>query len=75
MQLLNTEQAAERLTLKKQTLEAWRIRGGGPNFLKIGRAVRYREEDLNEFLLQALRENTSADTRPGARVGLLDFEK
>lgn len=72
MQLLTTEQAAEKLTLKRQTLEAWRVRGGGPKFLKIGRAVRYREEDLREFILDALRESTSADDhRPGARVGCL----
>ncbi len=45
--LLNTAQAAEYLGLAKQTLHQKRVSGGGPRFCKIGRAVRYRIEDLD----------------------------
>jgi len=57
--LLRTEQAAEFLSVKSSTLEAWRSRGHGPRFCKLGGAVRYRQADLEIFLEQRVRENTS----------------
>ena len=48
--LLNTAQAAEYTGLAKQTLHQKRISGGGPKFCKIGRSVRYRKEDLNDWI-------------------------
>ncbi|MGI6397480.1 MAG: helix-turn-helix domain-containing protein [Desulfomonilia bacterium] len=57
--LLTTQEAARELRLTKATLEAWRCRGGGPAFVKFGRAVRYRREDLEKFLISSLRSNTS----------------
>lgn len=48
--MLTTGEAAERLGLSRRTLEAWRLTGAGPVFVKLGRvAVRYRTEDLAEF--------------------------
>lgn len=43
---LTTRQAAGLLGLKENTLEIWRHRGVGPNYCKLGRAVRYRADDL-----------------------------
>jgi excisionase family DNA binding protein len=57
--MLKTEEAAKKLNLTKSTLEAWRCRGGGPAFIKLGRAVRYRQEDLDAFLARNRRTNTS----------------
>ncbi len=57
--MLRTKEAAEYLGLTKATLEAWRTRGGGPVFLKLGKAVRYRKTDLDIFIESRLRENTS----------------
>lgn len=57
--MYRTKEAAEYLELAKPTLEAWRTRGGGPVFLKLGKAVRYRQSDLDEFIESRLRENTS----------------
>lgn len=54
-----TEEAATILGVKECTLEAWRCRGGGPTFLKLGKAVRYRHEDLLAFMESKLRRNTS----------------
>jgi len=48
--MFRTKEAATYLALRKSTLEAWRVRGGGPVFLKLGKAVRYRQEDLDAFL-------------------------
>lgn len=49
--LLTTEEAAEYLKLKPNTLERWRVQY--PDrlpFVKIGRTVKYRKEDLQAFI-------------------------
>ena len=49
--LLTTEEAAEYLKLKPNTLERWRSQF--PNrlpFVKIGRTVKYRLEDLQAYI-------------------------
>jgi predicted site-specific integrase-resolvase len=47
---LKTEEAAAFLQVKPATLEQWRWNGKGPKFIKMNRAVRYRKEDLLEFV-------------------------
>lgn len=42
-----------------KTLQRWRVEGKGPKFLKIGKSVRYRMSDLNEFLDACVRNSTS----------------
>ncbi|MFO7877084.1 MAG: helix-turn-helix domain-containing protein [Desulfovermiculus sp.] len=56
---LDTKQAAQYLNLKKNTLEIWRLRGGGPDFVKFGRAVRYRKQDLDAYVERNLVSSTS----------------
>lgn len=58
---LDSDQAAKYLGLKRTTLEAWRCRGGGPKFAKLGRAVRYRQADLDAWIESRIRENTVSD--------------
>lgn len=43
-------QAASFLNVSVRTLQAWRIRGGGPDFVKHGRLVRYQRRALVAFL-------------------------
>lgn len=57
--MLRTKEAAKELNVQPSTLEAWRCRGGGPQFVKLGKAVRYRIEDLEAFKLANVRNNTS----------------
>ena len=57
--VLTTQEAADLLKVKRQTLEAWRLRGGGPAYLKFGKAVRYRESDLDDFIKKSVRHSTS----------------
>jgi excisionase family DNA binding protein len=57
--MLRTTEAAEILGVKKSTLEAWRVRGGGPIHCKMNKAVRYRKEDLDQFINSKLRTSTS----------------
>jgi hypothetical protein len=45
----NTRGAAERLACSASYLEKCRVTGGGPRFLKIGKSVRYKIEDLDAW--------------------------
>jgi len=56
---LDSDQAAEYLGLKRTTLEAWRTRGSGPRFVKLGRLVKYRRSDLDAFIESRVRSNPS----------------
>ena len=62
-EMLNTKQAAAYLSLKPATLEAWRVRGGGPVFIKLGKACRYRISSLEEFLKSHSHTSTSEINR------------
>jgi predicted DNA-binding transcriptional regulator AlpA len=46
---LTESQAADFLGLSVRTLQAWRWRGGGPKFCKLGRSVRYPRRELVAF--------------------------
>ncbi len=57
---LTTPQAAEYLNLMPSTLEIWRVTGRGPIFCRLGsRAIRYRQDDLDEFIDAGRRDSTS----------------
>lgn len=61
--VIDTKQAARYTGLSKNTLEAYRGRGGGPKFIKYTRAVRYRVADLDAFMSAGERSNTAATAR------------
>jgi hypothetical protein len=49
--LLTTSAAADYLGVGKSSLEHWRLLPGvGPRFFRVGRHVRYRQGDLENFL-------------------------
>lgn len=48
--IMNVHQAADYLGLAVSTLNKWRCYGDGPVFIKMGRSVRYRLEDLNDYV-------------------------
>jgi excisionase family DNA binding protein len=49
--LLTTKQAARYLELSEVTLKRWRVKKFGPKFVRLGqRKVRYRQEDLEEWI-------------------------
>lgn len=49
-QPLSETEAAARLGLKVPTLRAWRARGRGPAYIRLGRAIRYLPADIDDFL-------------------------
>ena len=56
---LNTELAAQYLSLAESTLEKARVSGAGPRYLKLGRAVRYRRSDLDAWMAARSVNSTS----------------
>lgn len=48
--LLTVAQLAALLQVPPQTLYGWRTRGEGPPGLKVGRHVRYRMRDVEQWL-------------------------
>ena len=61
---LNETQAAQLLGLSVRTLQAWRVRGGGPRYCKVGRAVRYQRKVLIAFQEACtVSSTTERDTR------------
>jgi hypothetical protein len=49
-QLLTPEEAAEFTRFALDTLAQWRSQRRGPPYIKLGRAVRYRVDDLERYL-------------------------
>ena len=47
---LSTKEVAEILGLSENCLAKWRWSNVGPSFLKVGRTVRYRAEDIENYL-------------------------
>jgi len=58
--LLSEGEAAAFLGFGDRALQNWRLRGGGPLFVKVSaRAVRYRLCDLRRWASERLRASTS----------------
>lgn len=52
--LLYEAHAADLLKVSVRTLQAWRCKRVGPDFVRIGRAIRYRESDLTRWIEERL---------------------
>jgi predicted site-specific integrase-resolvase len=48
----NDKEAAKLLGLAVQTLRNWRFLGKGPAYVKLGRRITYRLQDLETYLEQ-----------------------
>ena len=59
--LLHAHEAARLLGLKPQTLAAWRHYGRHPDlvFVRVGRSVRYRQSDVEAFIVRNLQGEPS----------------
>lgn len=56
---VDTEEAARHLSLARNTLEKMRVHGNGPQFVKLGRSVRYRISDLEAYVAERVVSSTS----------------
>jgi predicted DNA-binding transcriptional regulator AlpA len=59
--LVPEKEAAAVLHVKPPTLTAWRNRGQGPAYVKVGRLVFYRPSDIREWLASRI-------VRPAAQL-------
>jgi excisionase family DNA binding protein len=59
MSLLTTKEAADFLKLSPRTLEKYRVLGRGPAFVTLGRARRYRIEDLERWVSGNIARSTA----------------
>lgn len=60
MRLLCEQELAQELRVSVASLRRWRLLRQGPNFLKVGSLVRYRPDDIAEWL------ETRSHNRDGA---------
>lgn len=59
-QLLNEQAAADFLGFTSRALQNWRVRGGGPAFVKVSaRSIRYRRRELIAWADARVYRNTS----------------
>ncbi|RAZ72889.1 helix-turn-helix transcriptional regulator [Mesorhizobium atlanticum] len=63
---LNTAQAAFYVGLSQRTLEKMRLKGGGPQFRKHGRFVRYHIDELDAWS-KGRPQGSDADDNRGGR--------
>ena len=56
---LTVDELAERWQLSAMTLHQWRWKGKGPQYMKIGKRVTYRLQDIEAFEESQLRSSTS----------------
>ena len=67
-QMLTEQDAADVLCQSVRTLQKWRVTGFGPSYFKIGRSVRYRRQELTEWVESRRMAHTSQiipDDTPG----------
>ncbi|KJS38251.1 MAG: hypothetical protein VR70_10475 [Rhodospirillaceae bacterium BRH_c57] len=58
--LINEVEAADFLGYTIRALQNWRVRGGGPQFVRVSaRSIRYRRRDLIAWAESRLYSNTS----------------
>lgn len=57
--LRTEQQEAERLNVSVRTLQAWRYKGGGPPFFRLGTAIRYDPAAVDSWLEDQIRSSTS----------------
>ena len=59
MEIMCVKEAASYVQLGVPTLNRFRVTGGGPQYAKLGGAVRYRKQDLDDWIAGRLVRSTS----------------
>ena len=63
-EFLSEAEVSEAYRIPKSALRGWRKRGGGPPFLKFGRAVQYPKAELVEWLQSSLESSNLVGAQP-----------
>jgi len=67
-ELIPAADVATMLRVQTGTLTQWRCAGRGPAFVRCGRAIFYRREDVREFLGR-LRRDPASTQNPNSKTG------
>ncbi|MBF0169331.1 MAG: helix-turn-helix domain-containing protein [Alphaproteobacteria bacterium] len=60
--LIPENEAADFLAHSVRSLQNWRVRGGGPQYVRVSRrSIRYRRRDLIAWAEERLRHHTSEE--------------
>jgi predicted DNA-binding transcriptional regulator AlpA len=59
--LNSVEETAAKTGMAVSTLNKWRVTGFGPKFVKLGKRVLYRDEDIEAFITAGIRSSTSQE--------------
>ncbi len=60
--LMTETEAADILCYTVRALQNWRVRGGGPKFIKVSsRSIRYRRRDLLAWIDERTRNHSSEE--------------
>lgn len=63
--LLSEAEAAKFIRYTKRALQNWRVRGGGPRYIRVSaRSIRYRRRDLLAWIEVRLQSSTSDAPHP-----------
>jgi excisionase family DNA binding protein len=52
LNLLTEDEVAQQLHVSLASLRRWRLERRGPRFIKVGSLVRYRPDDLEQWLVE-----------------------
>jgi hypothetical protein len=72
--LITEGEAAGILRVSLTSLRRWRRQGCGPVYRKLGRAVRYRPNDLSDFVASAGRRETGWRQRQAGATGSVGWQ-
>lgn len=61
MNILDINKVAEQLNVRPASLAKWRVTGDGPRFVKLGKRVGYRQQDIDAWIESKVRSSTSED--------------
>lgn len=56
---LTPQHAAKIIGISKSTLAKLRLKGDGPKYLKIGKSILYRPQDIEEWMASRVFKSTS----------------
>jgi hypothetical protein len=48
--LLREDEAAKELNVRPQTMSAWRYRGTGPSYVRVGKLIFYKPSQIREYI-------------------------
>jgi excisionase family DNA binding protein len=61
--LLSPDEVSEQLQVPIETLRRWRYERRGPTFVRVGKAIRYRQSDVDVWLARMTVESSSPNIR------------